>query len=727
MLIKHKSFIIYILLVFSYQAVASEKENNMKHKFTNNLINESSPYLLQHAHNPVNWYPWSDEAFELAKRQDKPVFLSVGYSTCHWCHVMEHESFENVEIAKIMNEHFINIKVDREQRPDIDKIYMDAVHMMTGSGGWPMSVFLTGEGKPFYGGTYFPPEDMYGRPGFKRILLSIADAWENKREDILKSAGSISKSLQDINTTRQGTDLNEDVLKNAYYYFSNTFDPYYGGFGRAPKFPQPGNLSMLLNYWYRTRQEKALDMVKFTLDAMASGGIYDHLGGGFHRYSTDAQWIVPHFEKMLYDQALISYAYIQAYQVTGKADYARVAREIYDYVLRDMTDPTGGFYSAEDADSEGKEGTFYLWESDEIKEVLGKDDAEVFNSYYGVKAGGNFEDGKSILNINTSIEKLAAKFKKEKDEIEAILNRSREKLLEHRAKRPRPHLDDKVITAWNGLMISSLSYGGAVLNEQKYITAAEKSAHFLLNTLQKDGRLMRFYRDGQIVDLGYLNDYAFTILGLLDLYQATFEPKWLLEAQKLIDRMLELFGDENKGPLYFTGSDAEKLIVRKVPTEDGVIPSGNSAAALVLLKLSKMTMNSEYASRADKIIDAFSSQLASYPAYSSYLVNAFSFSFGPTREIVIAGDSADTATMEMLKLLKGTFLPDSVILLNANDQKTKLEKLSPFVAAQVALDGKTTAYVCENFTCKQPVHTVDELKEMLKPSSASLHPDRPEP
>ncbi|MHC4843438.1 MAG: thioredoxin domain-containing protein [Planctomycetota bacterium] len=468
-------------------------------------------------------------------------------------------------------------------------------------------------------------------------------------------------------------------------------------------------------------------MVKFTLDAMASGGIYDHLGGGFHRYSTDAQWLVPHFEKMLYDQALISLSYIQAYQVTGKVDYARVAREVFDYVLRDMTDLKGGFYSAEDADSEGKEGTFYLWEPDEIKDVLGKDDAEVFNSYYQVTTGGNFEEGQSILNINTSIEKLAAEFKKEKDEIEAILNRSREKLLEHRAERPRPHLDDKVITAWNGLMISSLAYGGAVLNEQKYISAAEKSARFLLEVLQEDGRLMRFYRNDQTVDLGYLNDYAFTILGLLDLYYATFDVQWLIEAQKQADRMIDLFTDQESGPLYFTGSDAEKLIVRKVPSEDGVIPSGNSAAAMALLKLSKLTMNPKYASRADKIIGAFSSQLASYPAYSSYLVSAFSFSFGPTREIVIAGDTEDSTTMEMLKLLKGTFLPDSVVLLNDTDQQAELEKLSSFIVTQVAIDGKATAYVCENFACKQPVHTLDELKDMLKANSASPHPDRLEP
>ncbi|MHC4759592.1 MAG: thioredoxin domain-containing protein, partial [Planctomycetota bacterium] len=433
----------------------------MEHKYTNELINESSPYLLQHAHNPVNWYPWGDKAFHLA---------------CHWCHVMEHESFENIEIANIMNEHFINIKVDREQRPDVDKIYMDAVHMMTGTGGWPMSVFLTPDGQPFYGGTYFPPEDAFGRPGFKRILLFIADAWKNKREEILNSAGRISQSLEDMSTAREGIQLNEDVLKNAYYYFSNTFDSYYGGFGRAPKFPQPVNLSMLLIYWHRTGEKKALEMAKATLDAMASGGIYDHLGGGFHRYSTDAQWLVPHFEKMLYDQALISYAYLQAYQVTSDENYARVAREIFDYVLRDMTDSRGGFYSAEDADSEGKEGTFYVWHPAEVKEILDSEDAEIFNAYYGITENGNFEDNASILNVSASIEQMAAKYEKEKEQIEAILKSSRLKLFDHRTKRPRPHLDDKVITAWNGLMISSLAYGGAVLNEQKYIDAAEKSA-----------------------------------------------------------------------------------------------------------------------------------------------------------------------------------------------------------------------------------------------------------
>jgi len=725
MSIKAKRYFLYLLL-FLYKTVVANEEKNMEHTFTNNLVNESSPYLLQHAHNPVNWYPWSDEAFKHAKEQDKPVFLSIGYSTCHWCHVMEQESFENVEIASIMNEHFFSIKVDREQRPDVDRIYMDAVHMMTGSGGWPMSVFLTPDGRPFYGGTYFPPEDTYGRPGFKRILLSIADAWENKKEEILESAGRISESMVDINKPVQKEELTKEVLENAYNYFHNSFDPYYGGFGRAPKFPQPINLSMLLNYWYRTGEEKALDMVKTTLDAMASGGIYDHLGGGFHRYSTDAQWLVPHFEKMLYDQALISYAYLQAYQVTGNRNYAKVARETLDYVLRDMTDSKGGFYAAEDADSEGEEGTFYLWKPEEVKSVLRARDAEIFNACYGVTEKGNFEEGNSILNVNVSVEQVAEKFKENKSVIEDILSRSRGKLLEHRAQRTRPHLDDKVITAWNGLMISSFAYGGAVLDEPQYIDAAEKSANFLLSTLRKDGRLMRFYRDGQVVDPAYLNDYAFTILGLLDLYQATFNPQWLDEAQTLADNMLELFGDENKGGLYFTGSDAEELIVRKISAEDGVIPSGNSAVALGLLKLSKLTMNSKYASRAEHIIEAFSSQLSDYPAYSSFLVAAYSFMLGPAREIVIVGDDNAEETKEMLYLLNKTYLPDAVILLNTPEHRPQLENLSPFVAGQVAIEGKTTAYVCGNFTCKEPVHSKEQLRNIIETNSAQLRPGKPE-
>jgi uncharacterized protein YyaL (SSP411 family) len=494
-----------------------------KHKYTNRLADETSPYLLQHAHNPVDWYPWSKEAFEIARKLDKPIFLSIGYSTCHWCHVMERESFENEHIAKIMNEHFVSIKVDREQRPDVDDVYMTAVRMMTGSGGWPLSVFLTPDGKPFYGGTYFPPKDMYGRPGFDSLLLAIADAWKNKRADLLESADKISSILQQSSEEPGKEALSTDTLNKSYLHLTRIFDSIYGGFGSAPKFPQPTNLSMLLSYWHRTGDKVALAMVETTLEAMAKGGMYDHLGGGFHRYSTDSRWLVPHFEKMLYDQALLSKVYVQAYQVTGKEDYARVAREIFDYIMRDMTDSKGGFYSAEDADSEGKEGLFYVWELKEIDEVLGMKNARIFNEYYGVTRKGNFEDNKSILNVKKSVEELAKQFKQGPKAIETVLAQGCSTLLEHRSKRIRPHRDDKVIAGWNGLMISALAYGGAALDDKKYINAATRAADFTLTTLRRDARLMRYYRAGKVIDLAYLDDYAFVIMGLLDLYEATFD------------------------------------------------------------------------------------------------------------------------------------------------------------------------------------------------------------
>jgi uncharacterized protein YyaL (SSP411 family) len=684
------------------------------HKYTNKLINESSPYLLQHAHNPVDWYPWSKEAFEIARKQDKPIFLSIGYSTCHWCHVMERESFTNERIAEILNEHFISIKVDREQRPDIDSVYMNAVRMMTGGGGWPLSVFLTSDGKPFYGGTYFPPTDTYGRPGFDKILLSISDAWKNDREKLVESAGKISEVLSGLSEQAGQQELSDNIFTAAFYDFQNTFDTAYGGFGRAPKFPQPSNLSMLLGYWSRTGDKKSLAMVEKTLEAMAEGGIYDHIGGGFHRYSTDARWLVPHFEKMLYDQALVSKAYVQAYQATGNKTYAGVAKEIFDYVLRDMTDDKAGFYSAEDADSEGREGTFYVWEPGQIENILGPDDAGIFNEYYGVIKGGNFEEGKSILNVTKSIEELAIRFKKDKSEIENILERARSKLLEHRAKRPRPHLDDKVISAWNGMMISSLAYGGTVLGEEKYVAAAGSAAEFVLAELRKNGRLMRYYRNGKVVGLGFLDDYAFMISALLDLYEATFDAKWLLEARNLADEMIKLFSDEEGKGFFLTGSDAEKLIVRNTPSYDSVVPSGNSAAALALLKLGRLTMEQRFTDRGGEVLQAFSGHLAQSPASFSAMIIAMDFWLGPTQEIVVAGNYQRDDTKRMIKVVREEFLPNSVVLLHEQGEAGKaIEEVVPFVKSQTAIDNKSTAYVCENYVCKRPVNNVEELKELL--------------
>ncbi|MHC4110919.1 MAG: thioredoxin domain-containing protein [Planctomycetota bacterium] len=684
------------------------------HKYTNKLADETSPYLLQHAHNPVDWYPWSKEAFEIAKKHDKPVFLSIGYSTCHWCHVMERESFENEHIAKIMNEHFVCIKVDREQRPDVDDVYMTAVQMMTGSGGWPLSVFLTPDGKPFYGGTYFPPKDMYGRPGFGNLLLAIADAWKSKRAQLLESAGKISTILQRSDEKPGKETLSPDILKKAYSYLKQNFDSTHGGFGDAPKFPQPSYLSMLLRYWHRTKDSEALTMVETSLDAMAKGGIYDHLGGGFHRYSTDSRWLVPHFEKMLYDQALISNIYVQAYQATDKEDYAKIARDIFDYVLRDMTDPGGGFYSAEDADSEGKEGLFYVWELKEIAKILGKKNARIFNEYYGVTKNGNFEEGRSILNIKISVEELAKQFKQNPKAIESVLTQLRSKLLEHRSKRIRPHLDDKVIAGWNGLMISALADGGAALGEKKYISAAEKAAAFVLTTLRHDDRLMRYYRDGKVIQPGFLDDYAFMIMALLDLYEATFDARRLAEAKELAEQMMELFGDQNAGGFYLTGSDTERLIVRTKPGYDGAVPSGNSVAALVLLKLGLLTSDKRFTEGAEEVLNAFSSQLRESPASLSEMLSALDFSVGPTREIVIAADAHQSDTKEMLRFIQNKFLPNTVLLFHETGKAGEaIEKIAPFVKWQTAINGKATAYVCQNYVCKQPVNEINALKKLL--------------
>ncbi len=698
-------------------AVKGEKKMStasVTRKHTNRLIKESSPYLLQHAHNPVDWYPWGGEAFERARKEDKPVFLSIGYSTCHWCHVMEYESFENEQIAKIMNEHFVSIKVDREQRPDIDKIYMRAVQVMTGSGGWPLSVFLTPDGDAFYGGTYFPPNDRYGRVGFERLLLAIADAWENRRPELVDSGAKLSDFLASQAGPSEKQKLSVRMLENAFDYFRNTFDAANGGFGPAPKFPQPMNLSMLLCYLQRTADDQALQMVEKTLDAMARGGIYDHIGGGFHRYSTDARWLVPHFEKMLYDQALISKVYLQAYLLTKNEPYAKTAREIFDYVLRDMTDAKGGFYSAEDADSEGKEGLFYVWEPDEIKNVLGADNARIFNEYYGVTESGNFEDSKSILNIAKSTDELAKQFKQDRKSTEGILAQSRYELLEYRAGRPRPHRDDKVITSWNGLMISSFAYGGAVLQQEKYIKAAERAAQFILDTLRENRRLMRYYRRGRVVGPAFLDDYAFMIMGLLDLYEATFDAKWLIEAKELSQQMIELFWDEKQGGFFLAGEGSEELIARTKPDTDGAIPSGNSIAALVLLKLSRVTMNQQFAERATKTLEAFSQQLERSPGYSSAMLMALNFWLGPTQEIVIAGDRDAADTKQMLKLVRGKFLPNAVVLFHQQGEAAgDIEKIVPFLKGQVAIDGRATAYVCEDYVCSQPVSKIEALEHLL--------------
>jgi uncharacterized protein YyaL (SSP411 family) len=551
--------------------------------------------------------------------------------------------------------------------------------------------------------------------------MSIAQAWKTRRQQLVESAGKLSKYLQSPSASTGQANLSPDILDKAFGQLRAMFDTANGGFGSAPKFPQPTNLSMLLCYWQRTANGEALQMVTTTLDAMAKGGIYDHIGGGFHRYATDARWLVPHFEKMLYDQALLSEVYLQAYQITKKPRYAEVAREIFDYVLRDMTDPAGGFFSAEDADSDGEEGTFYLWDAEQISTILSREQARLFNAYYGVTDKGNFDQGKTILSIVSSTERLAEEFQIESAAIAETLATARRKVFTAREKRNRPHRDDKIITGWNGLMISSLAYGGMVLKESKYTNAAERCAQFILSTLHKNGRLRRYYRVGHVVEKAFLDDYAFTIVGLLDLYEATFDAQWLIEAKKLSEEMIALFADSEGGGFFLTGKDGEKLIVRSKSSSDGAIPSGNSVAALGLLRLGRMTMNQDYIQRGGQILNAFSSQLEQSPGYSSAMLIALNFWLGPRREIVIAGDIKATNTQQMLELVRSTFMPNAIILLHDQPHAgPALYDIIPFIEHQTALGDKATAYVCEDYTCRRPVNDIDELKRLLRQRSPSL-------
>ncbi len=684
----------------------------------NRLIDEASPYLLQHAHNPVDWHPWRPEAFERARVEDKPIFLSIGYSTCHWCHVMERESFEDEETARQMNRDFVSIKVDREERPDVDETYMKAVQVMAGSGGWPLSVFLTPEGKPFYGGTYFPPQAGFGRPSFRQVLTGVAQAWRTQRADLLASSQSLVETLGRPSQAGPERLLSVDVLKNAFDALSGYFDSFSGGFGSAPKFPQPTILTLLLHYRVRSGQQAAFDMVEKSLEAMARGGIHDHLGGGFHRYATDAQWLVPHFEKMLYDQAMLGLAYVQAYQVGDKSAHASVARDVFEYVLRDMTDAEGGFYAGEDADSEGREGTFYVWRREEIESVLGKPDAEMFCGCYGVTDKGNFEQEQNVLYVSESVEEAAAKFKCSPEELEARLVDARRKLLTHRDARPRPHRDDKIIASWNGLMISSLARGGAALGEDRYVQAAARAAAFILESLWGDGRLMRYWRAGRVVEKAFLDDYAFLILGVLDLYEATFDIRWLRQAGTLAEQMIDLFADPAEGGFFMTGRDGEQLISREKPAYDGVIPSGNSAAVMGLLKLGTILMNDRFIRQAENVFRRFSGPIAGTPTAFTAMLVALDYRLGPTQEIVIAGPAAEARSL--IEEVRRRFLPNATLLFHETArQDDALAEMIPFIRDLSSRYGRAAAYVCENYACRRPVATAVDLAAILDEISRS--------
>ncbi len=690
--------------------VVKEKE----HPYTNRLIHEASPYLLQHAHNPVDWFPWGDEAFEKARREDKPVFLSIGYSTCHWCHVMAHESFENEKIATILNEKFVSIKVDREELPGVDAVYMEFVQKTTGSGGWPMSVFLTADGKPFFGGTYYPPTDSYGRPGFESLLTMIDEAWQNRRDKILSSADEIALLLKDKAKENTPLKLDTDFLGDTAAAIGSLYDPQYGGFGRAPKFPQPSMLSFLLAYSHRTGDKELLAKVQKTLDKMASGGMYDQLGGGFHRYSVDEKWLVPHFEKMLYDQALISRAYLQAYQLTGKDSYKKTVEDILGYVLRDMASPEGAFYSAEDADSEGREGVFYVWTLKEIKAVLNRKEQNLVTAYYGVSQTGNFEHGTSILHIAMPLSEAAKQFGLKPGEAEKILTDAKQKLFEQRAKRIRPHRDEKIIAGWNGMMISVLAYGGAAMDKPDYIQAARKSADFILEHLSADGRLKRYYAKGKAHENAVLDDYAHLVRGLLDLYQADFNPKWLKVSLELSAQMIELFEDPNSGGFYLTGSDADKLFIRTRPDYDGAVPNGNSIAVENLIRLTEFTGDSKWLKHAEKVLVWYQEQLKSQPASLTQMTVSADLWLSPRSEIVIAAPAGISAD-KILRQIRKRFLPRTVILLRSPELNIPLlEELAETVKDRPAVGGKVTIYLCENFVCKQPIVELDAFVEALE-------------
>jgi uncharacterized protein YyaL (SSP411 family) len=667
-------------------------------EFTNHLINESSPYLLQHAHNPVDWYPWGEAAFAKARQENKPVLLSIGYSACHWCHVMAHESFEDEDIAQLMNELFVNIKVDREERPDLDQIYMNAVQMMTHHGGWPMTVFLTPDGVPFYGGTYFPPQDRYNMPGFPRVLISVAEAYRDRQEEIVETGTSLLKELKRLSEP-SGTDrrIETELLDSAYTGMVRSYDSINGGFGGAPKFPPAMALEFLLRTYKRTGEREALEMVSHTAEKMAHGGMYDQLGGGFHRYSTDAKWLVPHFEKMLYDNALLSRFYLHYFQVSQEALARETAEGIFDYVLREMTDPTGGFYSTQDADSEGHEGKFFVWDLDEIKSVLGEADAALFNSYYNVTEGGNFE-GKNILNVNPSLQKPKPE--------------NGQKLFEQREKRIKPDRDEKIITAWNGLMLASFAEAGVILGRADYTDAARKNADFVLSQLRRDGFLLRTWKDGVAKYNAYLEDYAFFVEGLVTLYETTGEFRWLKEAIALTDHMIDEFWDEDGGGFFFTGKSHEELIVRSKDYFDNATPSGNSVAAAVLLRLAILTDNQRYRDLAQAVFSEIAESARRYPSGFGYALSAVDFLLASPKEIAIVGKDAGDI-QPLLQEVWRNYLPNKVVAPGLVDDSEASGSI-PLLQNRPLLDGRATAYVCQHYTCQQPVTTTADLQSQLE-------------
>ena len=698
-----------------------ERDGSPKH--TNRLFLESSPYLRQHAHNPLNWYPWGDEAFETAKKLRRPVLLSVGYSTCHWCHVMEEESFDNEEIARYLNENYVTIKVDREERPDVDAIYMNAVQMLTGGGGWPMTVWLTPERKPFYGGTYFPAHDgdRGARVGFDTLLLKLREAYDTQPDRVAQASSQLAQSIQaNLGADRGGQGLPAaGVLQDAASAYTQRFDSTYGGAGSAPKFPSSLPIRFLLRHYRRTSNEQFLKMATLTMEKMAAGGMYDQIGGGFHRYSTDARWLVPHFEKMLYDNALLAIDYLEGFQVTGREDFARVARETLRYVQRDMTSPEGAFYSASDADSpdahgHSKEGLFFTWTPAEIEAVLGKERARAVSAYYAVSSGGNF-DGRNILNTPRSLEEVAKDLKLPPDKVRSTVEQSKDLLYAVRSKRPPPARDEKILAAWNGLMISAHARAGLILGEDVYARRAERAADFVLTRMRKDGRLLRSYKDGQSHHNAYLEDYAFMIAGLLDLYEATSSPRWLREAIAL-DAILEISYEDKKGGGFFlTSADHEKLLAREKPSYDGAEPSGNSVQAMNLLRLQEFTTKDSYRQRWERTIGALYAVISKAPSALSEMLLAIDFYLDTPKEIVIVTPGLRANAETLLAQLRTTFLPNRILVVAGEGEDLNTQaKLVPLLENKIAQKGKPTAYVCERGVCELPTTAPDVFARQLR-------------
>jgi uncharacterized protein YyaL (SSP411 family) len=675
---------------------------------TNHLIDETSPYLLQHANNPVDWYPWGEVALQLAKEQHKPILLSIGYAACHWCHVMAHESFEDVETAALMNEHFVNIKVDREERPDLDNIYMQAVTAMTGRGGWPMTVFLTPEGQPFYSGTYFPKEPRYGMPSFSQILLGVADTWQNQQNEVQQSAVDVTRIIQQVSDVGgKSKILDTELFAKAMYNFTQRFDQTWGGFGEAPKFPQPMVIEFLLREYVRSGDAYALEMAELTLQKMAHGGMYDQLGGGFARYSTDGQWLVPHFEKMLYDNAQLARVYLHAWQITGKQLYRRITEETLDYVLREMRHEEGGFYSSQDADSEGVEGKFYVWSADEIRSALGEDSA-LFMRIYGVADGGNWE-GHNILHLRIEPADVAVQFDLSAEEVETKVAAARQKLYDIRAQRIWPGLDDKILTAWNGLMLAAFAEAGQILDRSDYVTVATQNAEFLYRTMRtSNGALHRTWKAGSEAKLNaYLEDYAYLGEGLLVLYQTTFEARWFVWVHELAAYMLAHFSDSENGGFFDTSDDHEQLIHRPKDLQDNAVPSGNAMAVHVLLKLSLLTGETSYWDIAEQTTASMGDSFMQYPSSFGEWLNAGSFILGQPREIALIG--SDEQVMPLLQVVRAAYRPFQVV---AAGKETE-DKTIALLAHRPQVNGKATAYVCRRFLCQTPVTEPEELASQL--------------